>query len=109
MNKAQIFIKRNGIPLALCALLVASLGGSYFLMQQKNTALETAKDELRKTAEQITALTNDIGTFKTETEMVKKELENLKTKHQNQAEGLVAFAKQAAACEDIKKKFNIKK
>lgn len=41
--------------------------------------------------------------------MAKKDLEELKTKNQTQAEDLAAFAKQAAACEDIKKKLNVKK
>lgn len=109
MNKAQILIKRHGISLALGALLVASLGVSYFLVQQKTAALETAKAELQKSADQVTALSNDIGTFKTEAEMAKKDLEELKTKNQTQAEDLAAFAKQAAACEDIKKKLNVKK
>lgn len=109
MNKAQIFIKRHGASLALCVLLAASIGGSYLLMQQKSAKLETMKAELQKGAEQITALTNDIGTLKTESEMAKKELEEFKVKHQNQSEDLAAFAKQAAACEDIKKKLNIKK
>jgi prefoldin subunit 5 len=109
MNKAQIFIKRHGTTLALCALLVASLGGGYFLIQQKNATLETMKAELQKGTEQITALTNDIGTLKTEAEMAKKELEEFKAQHQNQSEDLAAFAKQAAACEDIKKKLNVKK
>ena len=109
MNKAQIFVKRHGISLALCALLAASLCGGFFLIQQKNAALENVKKELQKSSEQVTALTNDIGTFKTEAEMAKKELEELQAKNLDRAEDLAAFAKQAAACEDIKKKFNVKK
>ena len=109
MNKAQILIKRHGISFALGALLVASFVVSYFLIQQKTTALETAKAEIQKSADQVTALSNDIGTFKTEAEMAKKDLEELKTKYQNQSEDLDAFAIQAAACEKIKKKLNVKK
>ena len=109
MNKAQIFIKRHGISLALGVLLTASLGGGYFLLQQKSNTIESMKGELQKSAQQITALTNDIGTLKTEAEMAKKELEEFKVKHQNQSEDLAAFAKQAAACEDIKKKLNVRK
>ena len=109
MEKTQLIIKRHGISLALCALLVASLAVGYLLIQEKSSSLETTKAELQKSAAQITALSNDIGTLKTETEMAKKELEELKTKHQDQSEDLAAFAKQAAACEDIRKKLSIKK
>lgn len=109
MNKVQIFIKRNGISLALGAMLAATLAGGFFLVQQKNAVIESTKSELQKGAEQITALTNDMGTLKTEAEMAKKDLEEMKSKHQNLSEDLAAFAKQAAACEDIKKKLNVKK
>lgn len=109
MNNFKIFAKRHGIALALVLCLIAVGGIAATSIKQKDQEIETTKADLTKANEKIAAMANDLGAAKAEAEMATKELADLKTKMADRAEDLAAFAKQAAACELVKKKLNIKK
>jgi hypothetical protein len=109
MNKFKFHAKRHALSaiLAVCLLAVGGIAGA--ALNKKNQEIENGKSDLTKANEKIVAMSNDLGAAKSEAEMATKDLADLKEKMTNQAEDLAAFAKQAAACESVKKKLNIKK
>ncbi len=108
MNKLKILAKRHGFAMVLALCLIAVGGIAATSIDRKNQEIESTKADLGKANEKIVAMANDLGAAKSEAEIATKDLAELKAKMTDRAEDLAAFAKQAAACESVKKKFNIK-
>lgn len=109
MKNLKLFAKRHGVFLVMTLCLIAVGGIAASSLIRKNQEIENVKVDLTKANEKISAMVNDLGAAKAEAEMAKRDLEDMKAKMTDRAEDLAAFAKQAAACEAVKKKLNIKK
>ena len=109
MNKFKFYAKRHALSSILALCLLAVGGIAVAALNKKTQEIEDTRADLTKANEKIVAMSNDLGAAKSEAEMATKDLADLKEKMTNQAEDLAAFAKQAAACESVKKKLNIKK
>ncbi len=105
------FIKNNAnkiIGSVLIALLAAAVAGDYIFLQkigELNAGLKKRNDEIKDLKKTLTGTT-------TETESWKKKYDDsiaqCKTDTDNLQAKITAFAKQAAACEQIKHKLHIK-
>lgn len=109
MNKFKFHAKRHALSSILALCLLAVGGIAVAALNKKTQEIEDTRADLTKANEKIVAMSNDLGAAKSEAEMATKDLADLKEKMTNQAEDLAAFAKQATACESVKKKLSIKK
>jgi Tfp pilus assembly protein PilO len=100
-------ISNKIVLVVLVALLVVSAAGNYFFMAKS----KTLQDEVDREAGQITASNNKLSVEKTETDSWKKKYETANVQCKIETDDLkakmAAFAKQAAACEQIKQKLHI--
>lgn len=109
MPISKYFLRKHALSAGLIAILVAgSLGGS-FILNTKTEEAENARNELKKANTKISKLTEDLGTITAESASTNKELADLKNKIADQASDIESFAKQAAACDNLKKQLKIKK
>lgn len=108
MQKLKLFFKQNAIAILIFLGLVAALiSVASMLIEQtnQNKVLLTQAIELNA---KIEAMTNELGSAKTEAELAKKEPDELKAKIAELTNDNAAFAVQAKACNEIKKKYHLK-
>lgn len=109
MPNIKEFPRKNILVLVLAALMILTVLGAAFVISSKTQELATAKENLGKANDQIVKLTQDLGSLTTDAEQAKKNESEAKLKADALALDLEAFAKQAAACEALKKKIQKKK
>jgi len=109
MSNTKEFLRKNALVLGLAALMVVIVLGASFVISSKTQELATAKENLGKANDQIVKLTQDLGSLTTDAEQAKKNETEAKRKADALALDLEAFAKQAAACESLKKQIQKKK
>jgi hypothetical protein len=100
-------LKKNGILIAAHVLLVIVAIFAFVLVQAAQQAKEQIEDQLKAANEKIAAITKELGDAKTETQYATKELAEASSKTKQNNDNLAAFAKQAAACEKVKKQLKV--
>jgi septal ring factor EnvC (AmiA/AmiB activator) len=100
---------RNKITLlAIVALLAISAAGNFWLFQSKSQL----QSELSQKTEQINSLNKNMSQSTKNEEDLKKKISTAENQCKAETDGLkdrlAAFAKQAAACDKLKKKLHVK-
>ena len=107
MEKIRPYVHKI-VLVSLVVLLAVAAAGDYVFIKNNNSL----QKENGSKAEQVTVLGNKLSVATTEIEALKKKYESsaiqCKTKADDLHAQIAAFAKQAAACEQIKQKLHIK-
>lgn len=109
MQNLKEFLRKNRLTIGLSAVIAAITAGSAFIVNIKMQEVASAKASITQANAQIEKLTQDIGTLTSDAEQAKKDAVEYKEKVKTLASDIEAFAKQAAACETLKKQIKIKK
>jgi peptidoglycan hydrolase CwlO-like protein len=109
MKLVKPSIKKTAFVAGVVAITfgIISLAGYFFVAngnKEKNELTKNLADANKK----IIELTNEIGSAKVEAETARKELKEIQAEYEKTDGKTEAFAKQAAACESIKKQLRVK-
>jgi hypothetical protein len=102
-------VSKNSMGVVILLILTASVAAaSYNIIAKSNAEKFFLKDSLSQADKKIADLTNELGSAKVEAETFRKDYEAIVSKFETNNGQVEAFAKQAAACEKVKKQLNIK-
>jgi septal ring factor EnvC (AmiA/AmiB activator) len=108
MQEIKLFFKHHPIAIILFAALTASACLATVMFLQHSNENKILVKQIAELNAKIGAMTNELGTAKTETELAKKEPNDLKEKLAELTNDNAAFALQAKACNDLKTKLKLK-
>lgn len=99
-------LKKSILTATHLTLFACAATATFFLLGTRKEKLQL-EEQLKVANGKIVAITKELGEAKIEAEFATKELAEISNKTSKLSDNLEAFAKQAAACEKVKKQFKV--